>query len=436
MKQADFVMICVNDYGGQMRGKGFPAWELGTRLHTGMGIAPTSMMITTFGDIIDTPWGPRGELLMMPDPETEVSITLDDGPPERFVIADLIHLDGTPWAGCPRTWARRALQALEQDAGVVLKSAFEHEFHYSGAEQRLGDAYLLDGMRVCGDFPTALLQALAESGIEPESFMPEYGPQQFEVTCKPALGLASADRAVKLREIVRAIARHYGHKATFSPVMANGAVGNGTHIHFSLQDTGHNPISYDATRPDAIGEKAGQFLAGILRDMPAIVALTAPSVVSYERMKPDRWSPTYSNLGDKDREAGLRLCPIATFPGCDPEVQCNFEYRACDAAASPYLALGALVWAGLGGIRDKLPVPRTTTDDPEKLSKGERAQRGIVRLPQSLPEALDNLSASERAKSWMGETLMEAYLVHKRSELKLLEGLSPDEQVERYTQAY
>ncbi|MEO1223835.1 MAG: glutamine synthetase family protein [Pseudomonadota bacterium] len=436
MKLADFVMICVNDYGGQMRGKGFPAWELGSRLHTGMGIAPTSMMITTFGDIIDTPWGPRGELLMMPDADTEVSITLDDRPPERFLIADLVHLDGTPWAGCPRSWARSGLEALEQEAGVVLKSAFEHEFHYSGAEQRLGDAYLLDGMRVCGDFPTAALRALAECGIEPESFMPEYGPQQFEVTCKPALGLASADRAVMLREIVRAIARHYGHKATFSPVMANGAVGNGTHIHFSLQDTHHNPISYDATRPDAIGEKAGQFLAGILRDMPAIVALTAPSVVSYERMKPNRWSPTYSNLGDKDREAGLRLCPISTFPGSDPEAQCNFEYRACDAAASPYLALGALVWAGLGGIRDKLPVPRATTDDPEKLSKGERAQRGIVRLPQSLPEALDNLSASERAKSWMGETLMEAYLVHKHSELKVLEGLSPDEQVERYTQAY
>lgn len=436
MKLADFVMICVNDYGGQMRGKGFPAWELGSRLKTGMGIAPTSMMITPFGDIVDSPWGPRGELLMMPDKDTEVSVARDDRPPERFLIADLVELDGTPWAGCPRSWARRGLQALEDEAGIVLKSAFEQEFHYSGAEIRLGDAYLLDGVRVAGDFPNAVLQALAENGIEPESFMPEYAPQQFEVTCKPALGLASADRAVKLREIVRAIGRHYGHKATFSPVMANGGVGNGTHIHFSLQDADGLPLSYDSARPDNIGEAAGRFLGGILRDMPALVALTAPSAVSYERMKPHRWSPTYSNLGDKDREAGIRLCPVTAFPDSDPVAAYNFEYRACDAAASPYLALGALVWAGLQGIRDRLPAPRPTTGDPENLSAAERGDRGIVRLPKGLPEALDNLRASDRARHWMGETLMEAYLTYKRSELSLLENLTPEEQIERYALAY
>ncbi|MEM7442972.1 MAG: glutamine synthetase family protein [Pseudomonadota bacterium] len=436
MRLADFVMICVNDFGGQMRGKGFPAWELGDRLKTGMGIAPTSMMITTFGDIVASPWGPRGEIMMIPDPETEVSITLDDRPPERFLIADLVNLDGSPWEGCPRSWARRGLEALQQETGLVLKSAFEHEFHYSGAEKRLGDAYLLDAMRVEGDFANAALHALSENGIEPESFMPEYGPQQFEVTCKPAVGLASADRAVKLREIVRSMARHYGHKATFSPVMANGAVGNGTHIHFSLQDRDGRPVNYDPGGPYNIGEAAGQFIAGILRDMPAVVALTAPSAVSYERMKPHRWSPTCTNLGDKDREAGIRIAPIASFPGVDPAASCNFEYRACDAAASPYLALGALVWAGLEGIRDKLPVPEPTTVDPETLSEAERKKRGIVPLPTSLAEALENLRTNPRAKRWMGDTLMEAYQVHKRSELKLLEDLSPDEVVDRYAQAY
>jgi glutamine synthetase len=218
--------------------------------------------------------------------------------------------------------------------------------------------------------------------------------------------------------------------------MANGAVGNGTHLHFSLQDLEGRPISYDASAPHEIGEMAGHFLAGILRDMPSLVALTAPSAVSYERMKPHRWSPTCTNLGDKDREAAIRLAPIPTMPGCDPAAICNFEYRACDAAASPYLALGAIVWAGLQGIRDTLPMPAPTTVDPETLSADQRAKRGIVPLPTSLAEALDNLQSNERANLWMGEILMEAYQVHKRSELKLLENLSPDEQVDRYAQAY
>ena len=121
----------------------------------------------------------------------------------------------------------RLLDALEAESGLRLKSAFEHEFHYSGAAPRLGDAYSLDAMRLQGAFAQRLMQALDENGIDPEMVLPEYGPQQFEVTCRPALGLKSADDAVRLREITRSIARALGQKATFSPVMGAGAVGNG-----------------------------------------------------------------------------------------------------------------------------------------------------------------------------------------------------------------
>src|SRR5262249_57371091 len=84
---------------------------------------------------------------------------------------------------------------------------------------------------------------------------------------------------------------------------------------------------------------------------------TAPSVISYIRLTPNRWAPTWANVALQDREAAIRICPIFSRPDADPADQFNFEFRVCDGAASPYLALGAVIWAGVDGIRRQLPLP-------------------------------------------------------------------------------
>lgn len=437
MKPDDIVMACICDYAGQVKGKGFRGADLTGRLRSGVGLAPSNLMITAFGQIVDTPWGPRGELLMMPVAETEV--TIDHGaerPRERFLLSDLLELDGTPWACCPRSWLKQGLAALEAETGLRVKSAFEHEFHYSGSKPRLGDAYSLDAMRLQGAFAQLLMQALDQNGVNPEMVMPEYGPRQFEVTCKPAVGIKSADDAVRLREITRSIARALDHKATFAPVMGAGAVGNGVHVHFSLEDAQGKPVTFDPGRPYQVGEMAAHFAAGILSAMPAMVAITAPSAISYERLQPNRWSASYNNLADKDREAGIRISPLSKLPGSDPYKSFNLEYRAADAAANPYLTLGALVWAGLQGIRDRLKLPEATEGDPGLLTEAERKKRGLRRLPTSLGQALDELEADGRFRIWMGDALLEAYLTHKRSELKLVKDIDLSEQIRRYVEVY
>ncbi len=437
MEFEELVMICICDYAGQVRGKGFPASDLDERLRTGIGLAPTNLMINAFGEIGNSPWGPRGELLMLPDPTTEVRVDFKGTrPPERFLLADLTALDGTPWACCPRGWLARGLAALANEFGLIVKAAFEHEFHYSGTEARLGDSYLLDAMRLQGSFAQNLLPALRTNGIIPDTFLPEYGPQQFEVTCKPVLGLAAADDAIKLREITRAVARFHGHKATFSPVMSADAVGNGVHVHFSLQDRDGTPVSYDETAAHGIGEAAGHFVEGILSEMPALVALTAPSLISYERLKPHRWSATYNNLGDRDREAGIRLCPLTRLPGSDPAASFNFEYRAADAAANPYMVLGALVWAGLKGLRDKRRLREPTARDPDEMNIAEREALRLVHLPRSLSDALLLLEQNETMGQAMGAEFRAAYLMHKRSEIDFLKDYSPEAQIARYADAY
>lgn len=434
MATHDITLACIVDYGGRVRGKGYLAERSQSMALKGVGLAPTNMMITSFGQILETPWGSRGDLLMMPDLSTETAI--DRGrelPVERFVLCNLHNLDGSPWACCPRGWLKRGLDTLHFEFGLRLFSAFEHEFHYSGVPEGGGNAYALDSFRQQGFFLHDVMAALGEAGVEPEMVMPEYGPGQFEVTNGPAIGTESADRAVKLREIVRSLARAHGHKASFSPVMKAGMVGNGVHVHFSLQDETGASVSYDAAGPSYLSKQLGSFVAGILRHMPDFLPLTAASAVSYERLQPHRWSAAYNNLSMQDREAGVRVCPIS---GGNPERSFNVEYRACDATANPYLVLGALVWAGIDGLRDNLPVPRATDKDPVRMSPEDLNAQGLQRLSKSLGEASDRMAASEAVLSWMGAEFRDAYLISKKSEMKLLEGLDLDEQVARYADCF
>jgi glutamine synthetase len=437
MNREDIVMFCVSDIAGKARGKGFPARDLEKRLEQGVGWTPTNIMITAFSDIADTPWGPRGDLVLVPVREAEVKVDFGDGSvPEHFFLCEVQNTDGTPWECCLRRFLKGALDDLRRETGLRIFSAFEHEFHYDGAEKRLGDAYALDAFRTQGLFASVLLYALRAAGIEPDSFLPEYGAGQYEVTCTPSEGAAAADTAVVLRELAQAAARRLGHRVSFSPLVTGGSATNGVHVHFSLLDGDGRPVAYDPKAPFGLSEIAGRFVAGILKHMPALCAFTAASVVSYERLKPNQWSPTCTNLGYRDREACVRICPVLEQPGAEVASRYNLEFRAADGCASPYLVLGALVHAGLEGIRQSLPAPRPTTDDPEKLSPAERAERGIARLPRSLEEALETLERDATACAWFPDALLDAYLRHKRGEIALVKDLDLDARIERYGEAY
>jgi glutamine synthetase len=227
-----------------------------------------------------------------------------------------------------------------------------------------------------------------------------------------------------------------GHHLSFSPAVTPDVVGNGVHIHMSLLDLDGRPVMYDPEAPHGLSELGRRFSAGILRHAAALCALTAPSVVSYLRLVPHRWSAAWSNIGYRDREACVRICPVSNMPGVSIGGQFNIEFRAADATASPYIALGALVYAGLDGLLQSMPLPEVTQLDPETLADDERERRGIARLPQSLQQALDALVADEVARTWFPKELFHAYLAHKRCEIGLMADLDRDQRCERYTSAY
>jgi glutamine synthetase len=426
-----FVGTC--DLAGLVRGKGFPLIAQAQRLRQGVGLAPSNIMMSAFGPIYDSPYGTAGDLMLVPDPTTYVEVEFELGDAERFYLGDILLLSGQHWQCCPRHFLRRALAALQEEAGLGVVAAFEQEFVYTGVEDRPGATYSLDSWRRQGSFGEHLMAAIRGAGLDPDSFLPEYGPRQYEMTISPARGIRAADEAVIAREMARAVAQRLGHRAIFAPILDPDGIGNGTHIHFSLRDTADQPVMFDPDRPWRMGDIGEHFVAGILEHLPLLTAITAPSAASYYRLQPDRWAPTWANIGLQDRGASLRICPIFDQPAIH---NFNVEYRVADATASPYLALGALVWAGLDGVRRKLALPAFSEANFWEMSDAQREAAGARPLPRSLAESLNLLAASETARGWFGDEFFECYLRFKRAELKAVEGMTPAEVCAKYAEIY
>ena len=422
MLREELIFVGTCDIAGHVRGKGFPARELPSRLARGVGWTHSNIMMSAFGPIFDTPFGTGGDLMIVPDRDAEARVDFGDGtPPEHFFLGDLRNTDGTPWECCPRHFLRRALDALEAASGLRLTAAFEHEFVYTGNEDRPGDAYALGAFRRGAGFGESFVAALRAAGVTPDSFLAEYGPRQFEVTVAPQPALAAADQAVITREMARAAALRRGERAIFSPKLDPDGVGSGVHIHMSFQNAQGRPVTFAPKERLGLSKPAQHFFAGVLHHMPALSAVTAPSPVSYLRLVPNRWAPTAIDLVPQDRGAALRVCPVfAAATGAERARQTNVEFRAADATASPYLALGAIVFAGVDGLRNRLALP-----------EGEAPM-----LPQTLAEALDAFEASEAARDWFGPVHREAYLRHKRAEIAHVADLSPAELCARYAEVY
>ena len=430
-----FAAIC--DLAGQVRGKAFPLADLESRMRTGVGYTHSNIMMSAFGPIHETPFGTAGDLMLVPDPHAGVEVAFAEGDVERFYLSDLRTTEGAYWECCPRDFLRRGLAALEHEAGLTLTAAFEQEFVYTGVIDRPSATYGLDLFRRQGAMGEILLGALRQAGVTPDSFMAEYGARQFEVTVAPKPGLRAADEAVIVRELARATAHRLGHRAIMAPMLTPDGTGNGTHIHFSLQDTHGRPAMPEPNAPFGLSPMGASFVAGVVEHLPALCALTAPSVASYYRLTPNRWAPTWAVLLEQDRGSALRICPVfAASSAEDAAAKFNVEYRVADAAASPYVALGAIVHAGLDGIRRKLPPPPRPPADFWTRDDAGKAATGVQALPATLDAALDALEATEAAHGWLGATLRHAYLRLKRAEIAALGGMTPDEICHRYAEAY
>lgn len=408
--------IVTTDLCAITRGRFLPAEKI-VAPGTTVGWVPANISLKPDGHIIAGDiWGSSGDLRILPDVAARAVTGLTGAAtPFDMTPGDIVALDGSPWPACSRSALRAAVTALEQATGLRVLSSFEQEFQL--LDTGLPDAHVFSfqALRRAEPFAGRYFAALTEAGVDPEVIIAEYGRDQYEITTGPTGPLAAADRAVIVREITREMARLQGWRATFAPKTRPDAVGNGVHIHFSLVDASGAPVGFDATRPGRLSPVAAAFCAGVVHHMPAILALTAPHPSSYLRLKPHNWSSAWTWLGERDREASLRICPTVDLPGKDPARQFNVEYRAADATANPYLALAAILRAGTDGILRGLSAP-VFSGDPEQLTPAERDRLGLHRLPETLTAALDTMERSAAVQGWFTPELLRSYLAVKRAQ--------------------
>jgi glutamine synthetase len=434
---SELVALVCCDLGSIVRGRSVFSAELDEHLQAGVSWVPANHALTPLGPVAEpNPFGSTGDLRLLPDADTRVLVAADSGESAlELVLCDIVQTDGKPWECCPRRFLRATLDELERELGARLIASFEHEF------QLLLDTppalpFTLEEQRSVEPFPTRVMGALVDAGVEPECFFAEYAAHQFEIPVAPAEGVASADRSVVLREVVREIARREGVRASFVPLLDPEQAGNGVHIHLSLVDADGVSLLYDAARPASLSQLGASFAAGILRHARALSVLTAASPISGARLAPHRWSAGAMCLAQHNREALLRIPPVVGLAGAAPSEQLHLEYRGADASANPYLALGAILRAGLEGIRAGLPAPPMLDRDPARLDAREANRFGVGALPRTLDEALRALAEDDIARGWMTPLLYDAYVSVKQAELDAARDVDLEELCRRYAAIY
>jgi len=418
------VRFLYCDNGGVIRGKACHVRFLPSYLVSGIGLTVAMQSMNMLDQLVpEGSFGPVGEIRLVPDLDTFA--VLPYAPRSARLLCDLRTLDGERWAVCPRSFLHRMVERAGS-AGLRLAAAFENEFTLA---RREGEQYAPIDRSLCfstigmdsgAPVMSEVMEALEAQGVFPEQYYAELGPGQQELPVRYADALRAADNQLTVRDTARGVALRHGLLASFAPKPFPDEAGNGSHIHASLWRIadGRNHFA-DARGRFGLSDAGRAFIGGVLAHLPALLALTAPSVNSYRRLQPRFWSSAYTAWGPDNREAAVRVPSVRR--GAEAE-STNIELKPSDASSNPYLALGGLLAAGLDGIERGLDPGEPALVDPDAIPEAERDRRGIRRLPASLGEALDALERDEVLRAALGGPLAREYVLVKRSEVRAFAG--------------
>lgn len=396
----EFLFAQFVDMWGKPSGKLVPASHVDDLFRDGAGFAGFAA-----GEIGQGPHSP--DLAAMPDP---ASFTPVPWQPNLARLACDMYVEGEPWPYCPRTILRRQL-ALARERGFVAKTGMEVEFFLVRQENgRLVVADALDtadrpcydmkGLTRQYDFITTLSRYQTQLGWDNYANDHEDGNGQFESNFVYADALTTADRVVFFRYMVHVMAQQRGMLATFMPKPFTDRTGNGCHFHVSLWDAASDVnLFVDERDARGLGHSALSyyFLGGLLAHADAYIAVTAPTVNSYKRLKVAppasgaTWSPVHVTYGGNNRSQMIRT------PAPD-----RFEDRSVDGSCNPYLAATVIIAAGLDGIENKTDPGEPNTDNLYEVPAEEIERRGIRTLPANLLDATRNLAADPVLRSALG----------------------------------
>jgi glutamine synthetase len=356
-------------------------------------------------------------------------------------FASNLWCEGKPFDACSRNILARATQAAA-DMGFVMNLGMEAVFYVlKDSESDIVPVSARDTLeKPCYDgygaldnlhWLSELVDAMDDLGWDVYSFDHEDGNGQFEVDFRYADAMTMADRFVFLRMMANAIARKHGYFASWMPKPFADRTGSGAHYNMSLESlqTGQNLFKDDHDpRGCGLSNLGYQFVAGVLRHLPAISAVVSPTVNSYKRlikqgsMSGSTWAPVFVCYGNNNRTNALRI-PLGGG---------RVELRAADSANNPYLGAAMVLSAGLEGIREGLDPGDPHTENMYNKTPEELEELGIALLPRTLEEAIDAFETDPFSRAVMGDEMFKAYAAFRREEWEAYHNHVSDWERDRY----
>ena len=332
------------------------------------------------------------------------------------LICDVYMPDGTPFEGDPRYILKKAINKAEA-MGYTMNVGPECEFFLFEVDNDgnptlktndKGSYFDLGPIDLGENARRDMTLALEDMGFEIETSHHEVAAGQNEIDFKYADALVTADNITTFKYVVKSIAQRHGLYATFMPKPLHGVNGSGMHINISLMKNGKNAF-YNGDDELGLSSVAYNFIAGVLKHIKEICAITNPLVNSYKRLVPDYEAPVYIAWSSKNRS------PLIRVPASRGECT-RIELRSPDPSANPYLVLACLLLAGLEGIKNNLEPPKCIDKNIFDLSREERKREHIENLPESLHEAIMYMQKSNLVKEALGKNTFEYYIRAKEVE--------------------
>lgn len=353
------------------------------------GISFDASAITGFGD--ET----HSDLLLHPEPD---SLMLLPWRPEHGCVvqmfSDISHPNGTPFSCDTRSLLKKAVADAEK-AGFSFTIGAEQEFYLFNTDENgkptlipCDEAGYMDiapedrGENIRRE----ICLTLEQMGIRPESSHHEEGPGQNEIDFRFADALTAADHALMFQRVAKTIAHLNGMSADFSPKPLENLPGNGFHINMSI-------------RSHKCDDIFSNMIAGILKHVDAMTAFLNPSKDSYLRLGSHK-APGFISWSSENRSQLIRI------PAAAGEYR-RMELRSPDPTANPYLAFALMIYAGLEGIKERMPL--CAPSDFNLYSTTQEVMASLKKLPADYEEACHAAVSSEFIRAHIPAQILAIY---------------------------
>ncbi|QSW99901.1 type I glutamate--ammonia ligase [Haloterrigena alkaliphila] len=432
-KDVDFLRLQFTDILGTVKNVSVPARQAEKAFAEGIYFDGSS--IEGFVRIQES------DMRLVPDPDTFAILPWrrkEDSAAARMICDVYNTSTGEPFEGDPRRVLKNALDRAEE-MGYEVNAAPEPEFFLFEEDEDgrattntndSGGYFDLAPKDLASDVRRDIIYGLEDMGFEIEASHHEVAEGQHEINFEYDDALSTADNVATFRTVVRAIAAQHGLHATFMPKPIPKINGSGMHTHLSLfTEDGENAF-HDEDDEFNLSDEAHAFTAGILEHAPAITAVANPTVNSYKRLVPGYEAPVYVAWSDRNRSALIRK-PAARVPAAS-----RIEARFPDPSCNPYLALAALIQAGLEGIENDLECPDPVRENIYEFDEQKREEYGIDTLPTNLGEAVEALEEDDVIYDALGEHVGPKFVEAKSQEFEEYLVDVSDWELDRYLETF